>query len=84
MTDVEWSAGISLFYVGYIIGQIPGSVYIAKSNPRYILPICMLAWSVVTIVMPAAHAPWAFMFLRFLTGLFEGPFLPGVGLMTFS
>jgi hypothetical protein len=22
MTDVEWSAGISLFYVGYIISQV--------------------------------------------------------------
>lgn len=25
MSDVEWSAGISLFYVGYIISQVRGS-----------------------------------------------------------
>ena len=24
MTDVDWSAGISLFYVGYMITQVPG------------------------------------------------------------
>jgi hypothetical protein len=27
MTDVQWSAGISLFYVGYIIGQVPGMAW---------------------------------------------------------
>ncbi|KAK3666393.1 hypothetical protein LTR22_002698 [Elasticomyces elasticus] len=101
MTDIEWSAGISLFYVGYIIGQIPGisrnsfmpieqllisagNVIIAKSKPRIILPICMLAWSVVTICMTAMRSPWSFMLCRFLVGLTEGPFLPAVSLMTSS
>ncbi|KAK5683241.1 hypothetical protein LTS10_004772 [Elasticomyces elasticus] len=84
MTDVEWSAGISLFYVGYIIGQIPGNVIIAKSKPRVILPICMLAWSVVTICMTAMRSPWSLMLCRFLVGLTEGPFLPAVSLMTSS
>ncbi|KAK5747169.1 hypothetical protein LTR17_000304 [Elasticomyces elasticus] len=101
MTDIEWSAGISLFYVGYIIGQIPGmsqnsfmpienllistgNVIIAKSKPRVILPICMLAWSVVTICMTAMRSPWSFMLCRFLVGLTEGPFLPAVSLMTSS
>lgn len=44
MSDVEWSAGISLFYVGYIVSQVPGNVIIAKSSPRIILPLIMLAW----------------------------------------
>lgn len=44
MSDVEWSAGISLFYVGYIISQVPGNVFIAKSSPRAVLPLIMLAW----------------------------------------
>ncbi|KAI9896618.1 hypothetical protein N3K66_008790 [Trichothecium roseum] len=84
MTDVEWSAGISLFYVGYIISQIPANVVIAKGRPRVILPCVMLAWSVVTICMPAAKSPWAFMLCRFLVGVTEGPFLPGVALMSSS
>jgi MFS family permease len=73
MTDVEWSAGISLFYVGYIISQVPGNVWVAKSSPRIILPCIMLAWSAVTIAMPAVTAPWGFMLCRFLVGVTEGP-----------
>jgi MFS family permease len=84
MTDVQWSAGISLFYVGYIISQVPANVFIAKGRPRIILPCVMLAWSAVTICMPAAKSPWAFMLCRFLVGVTEGPFLPGVALMSSS
>lgn len=36
MTDVEWSAGISLFYVGYIISQIPANIIIAKGQATYL------------------------------------------------
>jgi MFS family permease len=84
MTDVEWSAGISLFYVGYIISQIPANVIIAKGKPRWLLPACMLGWSAVTISMPAMKSSWSFMLCRFLVGVTEGPFLPAVSLMTSS
>lgn len=84
MTDTQWSAGISLFYVGYIISQVPANVYIAKGQPRILLPCCMLAWSAVTICMPAMKSPWSFCLCRFLVGLTEGPFLPAVSLMTSS
>ncbi|KAJ5995119.1 hypothetical protein N7481_002096 [Penicillium waksmanii] len=83
MSDPQWSAGISMFYVGYIISQIPANVIIAKGSPR-LLPLCMLAWSIVTICIPAVTASWAFIFCRFLIGLVEGPFVPAVSLMTSS
>jgi len=84
MSDTEWSAGISLFYVGYIIAQVPGNIIIAKGKPRILLPCCMLAWSAVTICMPAMKSSWAFLLCRFLDGLTEGPFLPAVSLLTSS
>ncbi|KAF4536465.1 Vitamin H transporter [Lasiodiplodia theobromae] len=84
MSDTMWSAGISLFYVGYIISQVPANVIIAKGKPRILLPCCMLAWSSVTICMPAMKSGWAFLLCRFLVGITEGPFLPAVSLMTSS
>jgi MFS family permease len=84
MTDTQWSAGISMFYVGYIISQVPGNVILAKGNPRILLPCMMLAWSAVTICMTAMTTPWSFILCRFLVGVTEGPFVPGVSLMTSS
>ena len=53
MSDTVWNAGISVFYVGYLIGQLPGNLILAKSNPRWFLPTLMLMWSAGTICMPA-------------------------------
>ncbi|KAK1621733.1 major facilitator superfamily domain-containing protein [Colletotrichum phormii] len=52
MSDIMWSAGISLFYVGYIISQVLANVIIAKGKPRTLLPCCMIGWSITTICMP--------------------------------
>ncbi|KAK5056531.1 hypothetical protein LTR84_012062 [Exophiala bonariae] len=84
MTDVQWSAGISLFYVGYIISQVPANIIIAKGSPRILLPCIMLGWSCVTISMPAIKSPVGFVLCRFLVGLTEGPFVPAVALLTSS
>lgn len=84
MSDTVWSAGISLFYVGYIISQVPASVFIAKGKPSIIFPCIMLAWSAVTICMPALSSGWGFCLCRFLVGLAEGPFVPAVSLLTSS
>lgn len=53
MSDTIWNAGISTFYVGYLIGQLPGNLWLAKANPSKLLPAIMLAWSIATICMPA-------------------------------
>ncbi|KAF9883417.1 hypothetical protein FE257_003500 [Aspergillus nanangensis] len=84
MTDTVWSAGISLFYVGYIISQVPANVFIAKGKPSILFPLIMLGWSCVTICMPAVTSGWGFCLCRFLVGLAEGPFVPAVSLMTSS
>ncbi|KAH7177168.1 major facilitator superfamily domain-containing protein [Fusarium sp. MPI-SDFR-AT-0072] len=84
MSDTMWSAGISLFYVGYIITQLPATVYLAKGLPRWQMPAYVIAWSVVTACMAAMSSGWSFLVCRFMVGVAEGPFLPMVSLMTSS
>ncbi|KAL4916123.1 major facilitator superfamily domain-containing protein [Aspergillus aurantiobrunneus] len=84
MSDTTWSAGISLFYVGYIISQVPANVIIAKGKPSVLMPAIMLGWSAVTICMPALTTGWGFCLCRFLVGFTEGPFVPAVSLLTSS
>ncbi|KAF2010271.1 putative vitamin H transporter [Aaosphaeria arxii CBS 175.79] len=64
--------------------DIPANIILAKTKPRIFLPTIMLAWSAVTISMPAMKSPWSFMLCRFLVGITEGPFFPGVCLVTTS
>ncbi|TQN72986.1 putative transporter [Colletotrichum shisoi] len=53
MSDTMWNLGISTFYIGYVIGQLPGNLWLAKANPRWFLPSTMLAWGAATICTPA-------------------------------
>ena len=39
-TDIQ-SAGISLFYAGYMLTQLPGSLILSKYKPRLIIPLMM-------------------------------------------
>ncbi|EXK81937.1 hypothetical protein FOQG_13696 [Fusarium oxysporum f. sp. raphani 54005] len=48
LSDTMWSAGVLLFYVGYIITQLPATVYLAKGLPLWQMPAYVIAWSVVT------------------------------------
>jgi hypothetical protein len=82
MSDTVWNAGISTFYVGYLIGQLPGNLFLAKANPRWFLPSIMLGWSATTICTPALTNGVGFCVCRFFTGLLEAPFFPGITLST--
>ncbi|KIW14293.1 hypothetical protein PV08_07075 [Exophiala spinifera] len=84
MSDTVWNAGISTFYVGYLIGQLPGNLWLAKANPSKFLPIIMLAWSAATICMPAMKNGAGFCTVRFVIGFCEAPFFPGITLITSS
>ncbi|OAK99401.1 MFS general substrate transporter [Phaeosphaeriaceae sp. SRC1lsM3a] len=84
MTDTLWNTGISTFYVGYLIGQLPGNLWLAKADPKWLLPTMMLGWSIGTICMPAMTSGAGFAVCRFFIGLTEAPFFPGITLMTSS
>lgn len=84
MSDTVWNAGISTFYVGYLIGQLPGNLLLARSDPKWFLPGVMLAWSIGTICMPAMTNGVGFCMVRFFIGLAEAPFFPGITLITSS
>jgi MFS family permease len=84
MSDTIWSAGISTFYVGYLVGQLPGNLWLAKVRPSLLLPGMMIGWSICTICMPACTSGAGFCVIRFVTGLCEAPFFPGITLMTSS
>lgn len=80
MSDTVWNTGISTFYIGYLIGQLPGNLILAKTNPRWFLPTIMLGWSASTICTPAVSNGVGFCVCRFFTGLLEAPFFPGITL----
>ncbi|KAH6845864.1 MFS transporter [Chaetomium sp. MPI-CAGE-AT-0009] len=84
MTDTQWNAGISTFYIGYLLGQLPGNLLLSKVKPNWFLATTMLLWSAGTLCMASITTGWGFALCRFFIGFTEAPFFPGITLMTSS
>lgn len=80
MSDTMWSTGISTFYVGYLIGQLPGNMILAKTKPNWFLSLTMLLWSIGTLCMASLTSGAGFAICRFFIGFTEAPFFPGITL----
>ncbi|KAG0359481.1 hypothetical protein BG005_000709 [Podila minutissima] len=81
-TDLQIKPGhfnnaLSIFYVGYILGEIPANMALKKIGPRLWIPLVMLAWGGVMISMAAIKNEKGLYAGRFFLGLAESGFAPG-------
>ncbi|KAJ9602537.1 hypothetical protein H2200_013080 [Cladophialophora chaetospira] len=68
----------SIWTVGYVIGQIPSNLLLTRLSPRIVIPTLELGWGVATIATSSVQSYQALYALRFLVGLFESGFYPGI------
>ncbi|KAK7937352.1 major facilitator superfamily transporter [Apiospora aurea] len=64
--------------VGYVIGELPSNLMLTRVRPRYWIPFCEVAWSVLTILLIKCNTPTQIYVLRFFIGLAESTFYPGM------
>ncbi|KAI9024305.1 major facilitator superfamily domain-containing protein [Phycomyces nitens] len=74
--------GLGLFYVAYILFEVPSNLIMTHVNPAFWIARIMITWSIVTGCMAAITKPWHFYLLRFLLGVFEAGFWPGIAYYT--
>lgn len=78
LSEVAYGLGASLFFIGYLIFEIPSNVMLQNYGaPRWIARI-MLTWGVVTILLAFTKSATMFYVLRFLLGASEAGLYPGV------
>lgn len=69
---------ITIYSIGYILSEVPSNVMFARFGARLWLPRIMITWGLASIAMMFAVGPRSLFSLRFILGLAEGGFLPGV------
>jgi len=78
LSEEAYGLGASLFFLGYLIFEVPSNVMLHKFGaPRWMARI-MLTWGLVTIALAFARNAPTFYFLRFLLGASEAGLYPGV------
>ncbi len=70
--------GAGIFALGYVILEIPGTLIIERWSARRWIARIMVSWGLVTIGMAFIRTPHQFYTMRFLLGLAEAGFFPGI------
>ncbi|PZR46435.1 MFS transporter [Paraburkholderia fungorum] len=78
MSEAAYGLGASLFFIGYLLFEIPSNVMLAKVGARRWFARIMLSWGAVTVALGFTHSAAMLYILRFLLGVCEAGFYPGV------
>ncbi|CAK7231689.1 hypothetical protein SBRCBS47491_008016 [Sporothrix bragantina] len=74
----RYSIALIVFFVSYVVFEIPLNMILAKSRPSIMLPTIMFLWGCLTIGMAWVPNYQGLVGFRFAIGIFEAGFAPGV------
>ena len=74
----DYNMVLSIFYISYIVFEIPSSVCCKWIGPGWFIPITSLLFGVASIATAFVHTRAAICGVRFLLGIFEAGMLPGI------
>jgi ACS family tartrate transporter-like MFS transporter len=77
-TPEIYGAGASIFFLGYFLFEIPSNVILTKVGARRWICRIMASWGVISAANAFVQGPTSFYVLRFLLGLAEAGFAPGM------
>ncbi|PLB50641.1 MFS general substrate transporter [Aspergillus steynii IBT 23096] len=78
ISNTQYNTCLMIFYVGYIITQLPSNVIITKVKPSLYIGLVTAAWGLVSLCQAFTRNFAGLFICRIVLGLVEGPFLPGV------
>jgi ACS family tartrate transporter-like MFS transporter len=71
-----WGAGI--FFLGYFLFEVPSNVILERAGARRWIARIMITWGLLSGAMAMVGGPVSFLVLRFLLGVAEAGFFPGI------
>ncbi|HJV13983.1 MAG TPA: MFS transporter [Propionibacteriaceae bacterium] len=78
ISAAAYAFGAGLFFVGYAIFEVPSNLLLHKVGARWWLARIMVSWGIIATLFMFIQGPISFYVLRFLLGVAEAGFFPGV------
>ncbi|MDO0913362.1 MFS transporter [Streptomyces sp. DT2A-34] len=78
VSATAYGLGAGLFFIGYALFEVPSNMLLERFGARVWLTRIMITWGAVIVAMCFIHNVWMFYGLRFLLGVAEAGFFPGV------
>lgn len=78
LTPTMFGFGAGLFFVSYFLFEVPSNLILDKVGARLWIARVMVSWGLVSMAFALVSGPNQFYALRFLLGMAEAGFFPGV------
>jgi len=78
LSATAFGFGAGCFYAGYCTFEIPSNVILMKVGARFWIARIMLTWGALSMAMALVWSSTSFIGMRFLLGLAEAGFFPGM------
>ncbi len=70
--------GAGIFFIGYFLFEVPSNLILHRIGARIWIARILVTWGVVAMAMAAVRGPASFLIARFLLGIAEAGFFPGM------
>src|SRR5438874_13667028 len=77
-SDQVYGLGAGIFFVGYFFFEVPSNVALERLGARLWIARIMLTWGVIAAAMMFIRGAFSYYGLRFLLGVAEAGFFPGM------
>src|ERR1700675_2638428 len=77
-SEEVFGLGIGIFFIGYLILEIPGALIVERWSARKWFARILISWGFISALTAFVHKPMQFYVVRFLLGVAEAGFFPGI------
>ncbi|KAK8128676.1 hypothetical protein PG984_009784 [Apiospora sp. TS-2023a] len=78
MTGNQYLTGLTLYFIAYVIFEVPCNIILKRTSPRVWLPTLTIAWGIVATLLGIVQDMPGFFVARFFLGITESGLFPGV------
>ncbi|WP_199445602.1 MFS transporter, partial [Acidisphaera rubrifaciens] len=78
LSEEVYAFGASIFFIGYVLVEVPSNVILHRVGARLWIARIMISWALLSGATAFIHTALSFYILRFLLGVAEAGFIPGV------
>ncbi len=77
-SEAIFGFGAGVFFVGYFLAEIPSNLILHRVGARKWIARILLTWGIISALTAFVWNDWSFYTIRFLLGLAEAGFYPGI------
>jgi MFS family permease len=78
LSNTVYGIGAGIFFLGYFAFEVPSNIIMHRVGARRWIARIMITWGIISGAMFFVRGEWSFYTLRFLLGVAEAGFFPGI------